>query len=179
MDEWHTDVIERVTEGDSLSEARTQAHTRARARTPRAHATRARTGAHLRACQRATPADRRVRRRLPARRGRIQDRAAKLRGRTAAHAHAHVCVSRTHTRARAAGRAQIYLPLLWRAAECCAWPLALSFHHGHFCALALLHRQSKLDGARNSVCSSHARQACARACARGMATPSWVLPYST
>ena len=95
------------------------------------------------------------------------------------HTRTRMCVSRTHTRARAAGRAQIYLPLLWRAAECCAWPLALSFHHGHFCALALLHRQSKLDGARNSVCSSHARQACARACARGMATPSWVLPNST
>jgi hypothetical protein len=41
---------------------------------------------------------------------------------------------------------QIYLPLLWDAAECCAWPLPLSFHQGHFCALALLHNHSKLDG---------------------------------
>jgi hypothetical protein len=43
-------------------------------------------------------------------------------------------------------KSQIYLPLLWDAAECCAWPLPLSFHQGHFCALALLHNHSKLDG---------------------------------
>jgi hypothetical protein len=43
-------------------------------------------------------------------------------------------------------KSQIYLPLLWDAAECCAWPLPLSFHQGHFCGLALLHSHSKLDG---------------------------------